>query len=176
MKTLLPTLIAALFLFAPAFPYIQELVPNKQNDPEIPFHTPAYTEGKTLPRHIEEDVTIGPEDGIILINTTITIKKGNTLRIKPGTTIAVAEYGGIQVLGVLDAQGDTKNPISFISNELNEKNRNWTGITYAPTGSGIIRNALFYHASPAITCSVPGGVTIANNRYLFGNLELYGPC
>ncbi len=176
MKTMLPIIIAVLFLFAPAFPLIQGLAPERSDAPETPFHTPAYKEGKILPRDIQETTTIGPEDGVILVNTVITVHKGATLTIQPNTTIAVAEYGGIRVLGSLNAQGTEKEPIQFISNELNQTNRNWVGIAYEDSGSGTIDHAIFHHASPAITCSVPGKVIIKDNTYLFGNLEVYGSC
>jgi hypothetical protein len=176
MKTMLPIIIAVLFLFAPAFPYIEGLFPDQKDIPEVPFHTPAYKEGKVLPRYITENTTLGPEDGIVLINTIITVRPDKSLVMKPGTTVAVAEYGGIKVLGNLEAKGTEKNPITFISNELNVTNRNWDGIFYEATGSGAIEHAVFHHASPAISCSVPGKVMINNNKYLFGNLEVYGPC
>lgn len=176
MKTTLPIIIAVLFLFAPAFPLVQGLAPERSDAPKIPFHTPAYTEGKILPRDIQGNTAVGPEDGVVLINTVVTVQQGATLTIQPGTRLAVAEYAGIRVLGTLNAQGTEKNPVRFISNELNQTNRNWVGILYEGTGSGTIEHAIFHHASPAITCAVPGNVTLNENTYLFGNLEVYGPC
>ncbi len=176
MKTMLSIIVAVLFIFAPAFPYLQGLEPESQDISKVPFHTLAYKEGKSLPRHIEENTTLGPEDGTILINTVVTVNEGKSLVLKPGTTVAVTEYGGIRVQGTFDAAGTEKNPISFISNELNETNRNWNGIVYETTGSGKIEHAIFHHASPAISCSLPHKVSIDKNIYLFGNLELYGPC
>lgn len=176
MKTIFPLIITTLFLFAPAFPDIERLAPKPQNDLDVPFHTPAHTEGKLLPQHIEETTTLGPEDGLILIHTMVTVRQGATLTIRPGTTVAVSEYGGIRVHGILNVQGTEKNPVSFISNELNEMNRSWNGILYEKTSSGTIEHAVFHHASPAISCSMAGKVTIRDNTYLFGNLELYGPC
>ncbi len=169
-------LVATLFLFAPAFPSIQGLIPNRVDTPEIPFHTSAYTEGRALPYRIEESTTVGPEDGIILINGAVIISQDATLTIKPGTTLAVAEYGEIRVQGNLEARGTEKNPIQFISNEKNQKNRNWNGILFEETGSGIVEYAVFHHASPSISCSQAETPTIRNNTYLFGNLELYGAC
>lgn len=176
MKTMLPIIIAVLFLFAPAFPVIQGLAPERSDAPEIPFHTPAYTEGNVLPQDIQENTTLRPEDGVVLINTVITVQKGATLTIQPGTTLAVAEYAGIRVLGTLNAHGTEKDPVQLISNELNQTNRNWVGIVYEGTGSGTIDHTLFHHASPAITCTAPGNVILDQNTYLFGTLEVYGSC
>lgn len=176
MKTILPISIAALFLFAPAIPSVQKLLPNQENAPSVPFHTPAHTEGRALPSHIEKEMIIGPEDGIILMNTMVRVEKNGSLVIKPGTTIAATEYAGIRVFGKLEAQGTEKNPIRFISNELNETNRTWSGILYENSGSGIVEHTTFHHASPSISCTISGKVITRNNKYLFGNLALYGPC
>ncbi|MEK7499559.1 MAG: hypothetical protein AAB649_03060 [Patescibacteria group bacterium] len=175
MKTILPISIATLFLFAPTFHYIQGLAPSK-NAPDVPFHTPAYTTGKSLPRHITSSLTVGPEDGVILVHTVVTVDTGATLSIKPGTTVAVSEYGGLQVLGTLNASGAETTPIVFISNELNESNRNWNGILFENTGKGIVKHTIFHHASPALSCSSPGNVTLDSNTSLFGNLDLWGSC
>ncbi|MDA1168916.1 MAG: hypothetical protein O3A36_01100 [bacterium] len=175
MKSILPISIATLFLFAPTFHYVQGLAPNK-NVPDVPFHTPAYTTGTSLPRHITNSLTVGPEDGIILIHTVVTIDAGATLTIKPGTIIAVSEYGGIQIFGNLDARGTKRAPIQFISNELNERNRNWNGILFENTGAGSVEHAIFHHASPAISCAASGNVIMSSNTSLFGNLDLWGSC
>ncbi|HLC49766.1 MAG TPA: hypothetical protein VJI96_05280 [Candidatus Andersenbacteria bacterium] len=176
MRPILPVSIALLFLFAPAFQSIAELIPNQQDIQNIPFHTPVYTEGKSLPEHIIQSMTVGPEDGIILIHKIITVHFGTTLTIKPGTTVAIAEYGGIRVFGTLTAQGTEENPIQFISNEKNEVNRNWSGILFESTGNGTIKYAVFHHASPAMSCATPGKVLVQNTSYLFGNLDLYDAC
>jgi len=175
MKTLLPICIAVLFLFAPGFHHIQRLAPPK-NAPSVPFHTSAFPESKTLPKYITGTVTIGPNDGVIVLHTEVTVAEGASLVLQPGTTIAVAEYAGIRVLGNVQAIGTTTNPITFMTSELNETNRNWNGILFEPTSTGHIEHAIFHHASPAISCSVPGKITLQANTYLFGNLDIYGSC
>lgn len=175
MRSILPISITVLFLVAPTFHYIQGLAPNK-NVPDVPFHTPAYTTGTSLPRHITGSLLVGPEDGTILVHTIITIDKGATLEIKPGTVVAVSEYGGFQVFGTLQANGTKNNPIQFISNELNEKNRNWNGILFERSSAGRVEHAIFHHASPSISCSSPGTVFLENITSLFGNLDLWGSC
>ncbi len=176
MKKILPMSIAAIFLFSPGFPYIQKLNPNPQDAPDVPFHTPIYREGKSLPKDIFESLTVGPEDGIILIHAMVTIHPSGSLTIKPGTTVAVDEYGGIRVLGNLEAKGTKQRPILFTSNELNEKNRNWSGILYEQSGLGVIEYATFHYASPSMSCSVSQQVSLQNNTYTLGNLDHYGPC
>lgn len=175
MKTILPLSVAVLFLSAPTYPYIKTLLPP-DNAPEVPFHTPVYTNGKTLPQHIENEIILTPEDGVILVNQKVTVGKDAKLIIKPGTIIAVAEYGELRILGNIDARGTEKNQIQFISNERNETNRNWNGIIIEDTGSGRIEHTIFHHASPGISCSVPGKVATTANTYLFGNLDFWGSC
>lgn len=175
MKTILPICIAVVFFFAPGFHLIQSLLP-KSNAPEISFHTPKYTQGKILPRQITENVTIGPEDGIILINTTVTVNQNATLTVKPGTIVALAEYAGIRVLGNLHAKGTTERQIQFISNELNHTNRTWTGIFFEQSGTGQLEHTLFQYASPAISCTAPNKVILKENEFFFGNIDLFGPC
>lgn len=175
MKNILPLSVAMLFLFAPAFPYIARLLPTA-DAPDIPFHTIANPQAKALPQHIEESITIGPEDGVIALHTIVTIGKNARLTILPGTTIAAAEYTGIRVLGSLSVQGTQQNPVQFISNELNETNRTWNGILFTDTGSGHIEHAIFHHASPAISCHTSGKVEMNSNAYQFGNLDVWGSC
>ena len=175
MKKILPISIAVLFLFAPGFHVVQSLAP-KNNSPEVPFHTPKYTEGKTLPRQIIENSIIGPEDGIIFIHTLVTVNKNAKLTIKPGTIIAMSEYSGIRVLGDVQAIGTKENPIQFVSNELNHTNRTWSGLFFEQSGAGHVEHALFQYASPAISCTIPSKIILKENKYLFGNLDLFGPC
>lgn len=119
----------------------------------IPFHTLAYSVGTSLPKHISTDIVIGPDDGIVLIHSLITIAPGTSLTILPGTTLAVSEFGGLNVSGNLYAKGTASKPITFITNELNELNKHWVGLLLQNSSRSDIRDVIIHHASPAISCA-----------------------
>lgn len=140
------------------------------------FHTPAFPGGHYLPTHITGKIHIGPDTGVIILGGTTTIKKNSELIIEPGTTIAANEYASLIVQGSLFAEGSTSNPIRFISNELREENRNWSGILFTNESNGTIRNALFHHASPGVSCETKSDASITDTIFSLGNLAVFGPC
>lgn len=177
MKAIFPIVIAAVLVSALALSPINSLIQPPKSPEDIPFHTPAHPRNSILPSTITERITIGPDQGIVTIHETITIKNGGQLVLLPGTVLAFDEYTGIRVFGSLRAEGVEKSPILFISNESNERNRNWNGITFERTSTGTIAHATFHHASPSISCIENPGVAIQQgNSYKFGNIEIYGNC
>ncbi len=168
---LIPVLLIAAFL-TPNKPVITPVGEEKKAD----FHTPVFLSGYYLPIRVTSDITIGPENGVIIIPNMSIIERGATLTMKPGTTIAVHEYGGITVRGTLDAIGTKEQPIWFISNEQREENKNWNGIFFENSGSGTIDYSVFHHASPAISCAQQSHISIFHTMFSFGNLELFGSC
>lgn len=140
------------------------------------FHAPATTTGYYLPRHINNNLTLGPEQGIIIVSETSIIGKNARLTLLPGTTVAVHEYGSLVVQGSLQSIGTSTEPISYISNELREENRNWGGVLFEKESNGTIDHAIFHHASPGVSCQAPSTVSITNTTFSLGNLEIFGPC
>ncbi|MCE9643207.1 MAG: hypothetical protein K8Q97_02650 [Candidatus Andersenbacteria bacterium] len=132
----------------------------------INFHTPVITTGLVLPAHIATNMVVGPDQGTIIINSLVSIEKNASLTIQPGTTLAVSEFGGLNVFGSLYAVGTTNKPISFITNELNETNRHWVGILLQDFSTSHISNVSIHHASPAISCSGQAKTSIQHITFL----------
>ena len=176
MKYSLPIIIAILLVFAPFLGVLSKQLEGTANAPEIPFHTAAHKNSWPLPQHITSTLTVGPQNGIITVHDITTVAKGAHLIIQPGTTIAFSEYAGLQIRGSLTAKGTQALPISFISDELNESNKNWGGIFLEQGSSSEITHAVFHHASPSIGCDAPSRAVIQNIISLFGNTEIYGDC
>ncbi len=132
----------------------------------INFHTPVTTNGLALPAHITTNMVIGPDQGTILINSLVTIEKNASLTIRPGTTVAVSEFGGLNVFGSLYAIGTENKPISFITNEANQANRHWVGILLQDFSTSKISNVSIHHASPAISCSAQARTSIQRVSFL----------
>lgn len=143
---------------------------------EIDFHTPAFSSGYYLPEKITGQLRLGPDRGVIIVAGVSTIDTDAHLTIEKGTTLAVNEYGGIVVQGILTAIGTPREPISFITNELHQGNRVWNGIFFTQGSSATIDHAIFHHASPAMSCAEHANVSISHTVFLFGNLEVFGPC
>ena len=154
--------IAAQSIQIPSNPIIA--IPNTSQS--IDFHTPVVENDLTLPLHISTNTTVGPTSGIILINNLVTIDKDASLTILPGTTLAVREFGGLNVLGKLHAIGTKDNPITFITNELNETNRHWVGILLQNSSTAELDNISIHHASPAISCSPQAHASIQRITFL----------
>lgn len=176
MKYSLPIIIAILLVFAPFLGVLSKQLGETADAPEIPFHTAAHKNSWPLPQHITSTLTIGPQNGIITVHDITTVAKGAHLIIQPGTTIAFSEYAGLQIRGSLTAKGTQALPISFISDELNESNKNWSGIFLEQGSSSEITRAVFHHASPSISCDTPSHAVIQNINSLFGNTDIYGNC
>src|SRR3989344_4494818 len=176
MKTILPIGFTLLLALAPAFPILNTMLERDKNAGEIPFHTPVHSSGFFIPQKIDAPLTIGPEQGTVILRGNVVVEPSGHLTILPGTTIFAHEYSNIRVLGTLNAPGEENNPITFLSNELHEQNRNWGGILYESNTKGLISHTTFHHASPAISCQEEGGVVLRDNTYRFGNIDIYGPC
>ena len=132
----------------------------------INFHTPVIATGFALPTHITENMIVGPDRGTIIINGLVSIEKNASLTIQPGTTLAVSEFGGLNVFGSLNAIGTADKPISFITNESNETNRHWAGILLQNSSTSQINNVSIHHASPAISCSAQAKTSIQHITFL----------
>lgn len=143
---------------------------------KVNFHTPVSTNGYYLPRHIKNNLTLGPEQGIIIVSETSTIEKNARLTLLPGTIVAIHEYTSLIIQGSLQSSGTSERPIRYISNELREENRNWNGIMFETGSNGIIEHVTFHHASPGISCEARSTVSITNTRFFIGNLDVFGPC
>jgi hypothetical protein len=156
----------AVFLGASKTQITPEPIFNLDTSKKIDFHTPLLNHGTTLPLHIISDTTVGPSDGIILVNTVITVEKGASLTILPGTTLAISEFGGLNIFGNINAIGTTDKPISFITNELNETNRHWVGLLLQNSSNANLQYLIIHHASPAISCAPRTQTHISNISFL----------
>ncbi len=146
--------------------YTKPILPIFASPQIINFHTPVLTEGISLPQHITNNITVGPDQGTILINSLITVAPNAKLTILPGTTLAVAEFGGLSVFGSLQAAGTLQQPITFISNEQNEANKHWVGILLQNGSTAEINYVSIHHASPAISCAPESHTTISHISFL----------
>jgi hypothetical protein len=177
MKAIFPIVIAAALVSALALSSIDSLIQSTKEPEDIPFHTPAHPQNSILPSTITEHITIGPNQGIVTVHETITIKNEGKLTLLPGTVLAFDEYAGIRVFGSLQALGTEEDSILLISNESNERNRNWNGITLEHNSINTITHTTFHHASPSISCMENSKVVIGQgNFYKFGNIDIYGNC
>ncbi len=140
------------------------------------FHTPAFSSGQYVPTHITGEMRLGPTLGVVILAGISTVEPSGTLVIEPGTTIAANEYASLIVQGTVRAEGTIQEPIRFISNELREENRTWSGILFTDGSNGTIRNAVFHHASPGVSCEVTTDVSITDTVFSLGNLAVFGPC
>ncbi len=171
-----PIILAALLLIAPVFPSIDAIIAKDTDAPDIPFHTPVHETGFVIPHTIDHALTIGPDQGTIILQDTVTISLSGSLTILPGTTIFAHEYAAIRVQGRLDAVGTRAEPVQFLSNERNEQNKHWSGILYEQGSGGSIQQAIFHHASPSVSCQAGADVFLGENTYQFGNKNVHGPC
>lgn len=153
-------------------PIITLLTEKKKAD----FHTPVFSSGYYIPSHITGNVSLGPKLGTIIISGATVIERGAHLTIEPGTTLAVNEYGSIIVRGSMEILGSHMEPIRFISNEMREENRTWSGILFSKGSSGTIQNTIFHHASPSISCAEETRVSISSTSFSLGNLDIFGSC
>ncbi len=135
-------------------------IPSFENEPNR--HTPVHFAGTFLPPTINHDLTLTSTDNPILLTTTTRIAPNATLTLKPGTTIYAHEFASLIIAGQLIAQGSAKQPIQFISNETHPLNQTWGGITVTENGQTNITQALFRHASPALTCLPDSSANLSN--------------
>lgn len=151
-----------------------------QNRLAIPFfkdqpnrHTPAHSIGTFLPPTINRDLTLTPTDNPVLLTTTTRIAPGTTLTLTPGTKIYAHEFASLTVAGQLIAQGSTKQPINFFSNEVHPLNQTWGGIIISENGQATIAQVTFQHASPALTCQAGSHATITNTQITDTSLGIF---
>ena len=141
--------------------------------PEPNRHTLVRSEGKYLPRIIEQNLTLSSSEGPFLISGTINIQPTATLTIEPGTQILAHEFGQIINQGVLVINGTKQQPVTISTNELHPLNQTWSGIVSTPQSTTSITNAHIQHASPAITCQTSSTVSINNSLIEQGNLGVF---
>lgn len=162
---LLLTMPLAAFSWYTSLSYPIMTIPTAQKT--INFHTPVLSSGYSLPSHITQNLLLSPQMGIILVHSLVTIEKNASITIQPGTTLAVDEYGGIDVHGRLTVRGTKENPVNFITNEQNETNRHWVGLLLEPGSVSTITYSIFHHASPPISCLPTSIYTLEHITSLF---------
>ncbi len=94
----------------------------------------------------------------VYVYDNLTVESGATLTIEPSTNVVISKSKQINVLGTLNAVGNSEDPIEFNS-ELTGSSNRWNGITVYDNGEVILRevdiiNALYgtygYHS----TCDI----------------------
>jgi len=89
-----------------------------------------------------------------IVKTTITVKAGDTLTIKPGSELLFNAYTGLIVKGHLRAVGTKEQPIAFASvadTADGGTSFDWNGIEIAATGSADLAYCLIANATSGLT-------------------------
>ncbi|MCK5451497.1 MAG: right-handed parallel beta-helix repeat-containing protein [Candidatus Omnitrophica bacterium] len=83
--------------------------------------------GTDVPNRIREDTVLTSEKGPYLVSGGVTVDKGVTLTIEPGTDI-LFKKGQSFVSGRINAQGTPDKPIKFLSSQKNPESGDWLGL------------------------------------------------
>lgn len=135
-------------------------------------HETKFPTGYFLLPKITKDLTLTPEQGLIILAATTEVPAGVTLTIKPGTQIYVNEFGVLQVYGRLEAAGAKEKPIVFTTNELHADNQVWNGLIFNENSSGNLSYVSIANAYPSI--SVLGArVRIGHSRLFDTSTGIY---
>lgn len=111
----------------------------------------VYRTGETLAGTLTSRTLRG---GPYLLQGTVSVPQGSTVRIAPGVTIAAEEDAQLVVEGVLIADRAT-----FISNHRHPQRQIWNGLTAVRGGSIFLTQVTVADASAALTCGARGTLT-----------------
>ncbi|HPM84808.1 MAG TPA: FG-GAP-like repeat-containing protein, partial [Candidatus Anammoximicrobium sp.] len=138
---------------------------------------------------LTEDTTWTPENGAIVVTSTIYVPEGITLTIQPGTIVKFAAGAGIHVHGTLLAAGTAASPVVFTSlkDDVAGGDTNGDGEGTAPAagdwvgiamrgGTTDLAGARIHYADIGV-CAYGDGqgidVRIRNSEILNGNIGTY---
>jgi hypothetical protein len=129
------------------------------------------------------DETWGPSYAhLYVIDGTVIVPAGITLTVQPGTIVKVESGAMIDVQGNLDAVGTTADPITFTS--INDNSiggitgsgspavGDWGGIEVSSAGSVDLSSAQVLYASPDLSGSTSGSVSVIDAQFLGGGLSV----
>gem|GEM_PF-6986277 len=92
--------------------------------------------------------------GKIIVEKPLSVPKGVTLTIRPGTVVGFKKDAGLVVGGVLKAAGKKGLPVSFTSDEKEPSPGDWTGINFMESGDGTALKHCSVSYAGAVTVSV----------------------
>ncbi|MDP3685428.1 MAG: hypothetical protein Q8R32_01190 [bacterium] len=99
--------------------------------------------------------TLTPANSPYILEGTVRIPPGTTLRADPQTLIAASDGVRIVVEGTLEA-----DRAAFVNNHLHRDRRLWHGLTAQRGGKIIFRDSAVADASAGITCAEGGVVSV----------------
>lgn len=74
--------------------------------------------------------------GKIAVEKVVSVTKGATLTVRPGTVVRFAKDAGLDVQGVLKAEGTKGSPVTFTSAGKKPARGDWHGINLGESGEG----------------------------------------
>ena len=77
-------------------------------------------------------------EGKVAVEGTVTVRKGVTLTLNPGTVVSFAKGGGLICEGVLIAKGSKDAPIRFLSAGKQSSPGEWEGVRFTEGSTGSI--------------------------------------
>ncbi|MBI5696043.1 MAG: right-handed parallel beta-helix repeat-containing protein [Nitrospirae bacterium] len=85
--------------------------------------------------------------GNVVVEKTVSVTKGATLVIKPGTVVRFRKNTGLEVQGVLKAEGSKGSPVTLTSDEKKPARADWYGINLGESGDGTtLKHCVMEHA------------------------------
>jgi len=108
-----------------------------------------------LPQGVPFDLGADPEA------THLRVGAGARLSLRPGVRVV---GGGLSVAGVLVAEGEPGNLVSFGSEEASPTPGDWSGIEYVLSGAGRLVNTNIAYAQTGVTVTSPGYVRIEDTE------------
>lgn len=114
-----------------------------------------YQDG-TLLRGDLASQTLTPAKSPYILEGSVRIPAGATLRIDPGTLLAASDGARINVEGTLEAER-----VAFVNNHLHRDRRLWHGLTAQNGGKIILRETAITNASAGVTCAQGGTVLVS---------------
>lgn len=125
----------------------------------IGFLVPLSTAWGSTPRKVAVDTLAADTtwSGEVLVEKPLTVAKGATLTIKPGTVVRFNTSAGLTVSGVLKASGSKTARIKFMSAAKKPKKGDWAGIALDSSGLGTVVSfcRIEHAASLSITTCSP---------------------
>lgn len=108
-----------------------------------------------LPQGVPFDLSADPEA------THLRVGAGGRLSLRPGVRVV---GGGLSAAGVLVAEGEPGNLVSFGSAQASPAPGDWSGIEYVLSGAGRLINTNIAYAQTGVTVTSPGYVRIEDTE------------
>ena len=95
-------------------------------------------------------------EGEVIVEKPVTVRKGATLTVRPGTVVSFAKGAGLTAEGILIAKGSAGAPIRFVSAGENPSPGDWEGIRFADTSAGSVLSRSVILGAAAVDISGQG--------------------